>query len=63
MKKTKASSTAKCSYCRNRAEWHSKDISKYACDSHRVQLQHEEREFNKRADHVSEADEQSWMRA
>lgn len=63
MKHTKSTSTERCSYCKQRADWKASGITlnKFACEEHKTKLQNEEKERHDDG-HMSEGDHQSWGR-
>jgi len=67
MKKMKPTSTQPCTHCKDRATWRSSGFSlnkwEYACESHKEIIRLKEAAANQRRDdHMSEADYQTWGR-
>jgi len=60
MKKVKKTSTQRCSYCKERAEFKTTSITflKYACESHKGSIEALDKEDN----YMTEGDYQSWGR-
>lgn len=63
MKRMRPTSTQRCTYCKERANWKSSGltINRFACDAHRSELQADEARLRDDG-YMSEADHQTWGR-